>query len=72
MSNDECRKRASQASCECMHLAIRASDFVILSSLGISSFVIAYKAWRTWKCQKGAGHSPCWHDHETRIRITSD
>ena len=27
--NDECRKRASQASCECMHLVIRASDFVI-------------------------------------------
>jgi hypothetical protein len=39
--NDECRKRASQASCECMHLVIRASDFVIFSS-----FVIAYKAWR--------------------------
>ena len=46
MSNDECRKRASQASCESMHLAIRASDFVILSSLDILSFVIAYKAWR--------------------------
>ena len=46
MSNDECRTRASQASCECMHLVIRAADFVILSSLGISSFVIAHKAWR--------------------------
>jgi len=28
-----------------MHLVIRASDFVILSSLGSSSFVIVYKAW---------------------------
>ena len=46
MPNDECRKRASQASCEHMYLVIRASDFVILSSLGISSLVIAYKAWR--------------------------
>ena len=46
MPNDDWRKRASKASLECMHLAIRASDFVILSSLGISSFVIAYKAWR--------------------------
>ena len=46
MPNDDWRKRASQASCECMHLVIRASDFVILSSLGISSFVIAHKAWR--------------------------
>ena len=39
MPNDDWRKRASQASCECMHLVIRASDFVIFSS-----FVIAYKA----------------------------
>ena len=41
MPNDECRKRASQASRECKHPVIRASDFVIFSS-----FVIAYKAWR--------------------------
>jgi len=27
-------------------IAIRASEFVILSSLGISSFVIEYRAWR--------------------------
>jgi len=40
MPNDDCRKRASKASRECMHLAIRASDFVILSSLGILSFVM--------------------------------
>jgi hypothetical protein len=40
MPNDDWRKRASKASRECMHLAIRASDFVISSSLGISSFVI--------------------------------
>ena len=40
MPNDDCRKRASKALRECMHLAIRASDFVIPSSLGISSFVI--------------------------------
>ena len=46
MPNDDWRKRASQASCEHMYLVIRASDFVILSSLGISSLVIAYKAWR--------------------------
>ena len=46
MPNDDWRKRASHASCECMHLVIRASDFVILSSLGISSLFIANKAWR--------------------------
>ena len=40
MPNDEFGKRASKASRECMHLAIRAADFVIPSSLGISSFVI--------------------------------
>ena len=40
MPNDDCRKRDSKASGACMHLAIRASDFVIPSSLGISSFVI--------------------------------
>jgi hypothetical protein len=40
MPDDDCRKRASKASRECMHLAIRASDFVIFSSLGISSFVM--------------------------------
>ena len=40
MPNDDCRKRASKASRECMQLAIRASDFVILSSLGILSFVM--------------------------------
>jgi hypothetical protein len=37
MPNDDWRKRASKASRECMHLAIRASDVVIPSSLGISS-----------------------------------
>ena len=42
MPNDDWRKRASKASRECMHLAIRASDFVIPSSLGISSFVIRH------------------------------
>jgi hypothetical protein len=40
LPNDEFQKRAGKASGECMHLAIRASDFVIPSSLGISSFVI--------------------------------
>ena len=39
--NDDCRKRASKASRECMHLAIRASDFVIPSS-----FVIVHWARR--------------------------
>ena len=29
MPNDDCRKRASKASRECMHLAILAADFVI-------------------------------------------
>ena len=29
MPNDDCRKRASKASRECMHLTIRAADFVI-------------------------------------------
>ena len=46
MPNDGWRKRASKASRECMHLAIRASDFVIPSSLGISSFVIVHWARR--------------------------
>jgi len=46
MPNDDWRKRASKASLECMHLAIRASDFVIPSSLGISSFVIVRSARR--------------------------
>jgi hypothetical protein len=40
MPNDEFGKRASKASRECMHLAIRAADFIIPSSLDISSFVI--------------------------------
>ena len=40
MPNDDCRKRASKASRECMHLAIRASDVVMPSSLGISLFVM--------------------------------
>ena len=40
MPNDEFGKRASKASRECMHLAIRAADFVIPLSLDISSFVI--------------------------------
>jgi|TARA_B100000809_G_scaffold252033_1_gene286231 hypothetical protein len=40
MPNDDCQKRAGKASRECMNLAIRASDVVIPSSLGISSFVI--------------------------------
>ena len=40
MPNDDWKKCASKASREGMHLAIRASDFVIPSSLGISSFVI--------------------------------
>ncbi len=35
MPNDDCRTRASKASRECMHLAIRAADFVI-------PFVIGY------------------------------
>ena len=29
MPHDDWRKRASKASCECMHRVIRASDFVI-------------------------------------------
>jgi hypothetical protein len=29
MPNDDCQKCAGKASRECMHLAIRASDFVI-------------------------------------------
>ena len=40
MPNDDCQKRAGKASRECTSLAIRASDVVIPSSLGISSFVI--------------------------------
>ena len=41
MPHDDWRKRASEATRECMHLAIRALGFVIPSSLRISSFVIA-------------------------------
>ena len=40
MPNDDWKKCASKASRECVHLAIRAADFVIPSSLGVSSFVI--------------------------------
>jgi|TARA_B100000809_G_scaffold266374_1_gene328796 hypothetical protein len=46
MPNDDWRKRASEATRECMHLAIRASDFVIPSSFGTSSFVIVRWAQR--------------------------
>ena len=40
MPNDDCRKRASKASRECMQLAIRASDFVIIVVIGY--FVIRH------------------------------
>jgi hypothetical protein len=46
MPNDECRKDASDTAIGCMGLAVRASEFVILSSLGISSFVIVPSARR--------------------------
>jgi hypothetical protein len=42
MPNDDWQKCASKASRECMHLAIRASDFVIPSSFLRHSFVIEY------------------------------
>ena len=40
MPNDDWRKSASEATRECMHLAIRASDFVIPSSFGTSSLYV--------------------------------
>tara|TARA_B100000809_G_scaffold266375_1_gene328798 strand:+ start:2193 stop:3191 length:999 start_codon:yes stop_codon:yes gene_type:complete len=46
MSKVECRKGVGKASGEYIRMVVRASCFVILSSLGISLFVIAYRAWR--------------------------
>jgi hypothetical protein len=60
MPNDKYRKGASDTAIGCMRLAVRASEFVILSSLGISSFVIVPSARRlnvTLSIQGTLGHS---------------